>query len=130
MVIRTFNQLNVLTILVPIWSVPQRRPNPNPPFIYRSNLILLGHIHNYLQWNVFIENKDFAHIIIEHVVIYLLENPYKKIQKKRVEIFLINRAFAVRELTWVLRDIRVYNKTFLLSFYLTGKDDLPTRNTE
>ena len=29
--IRTFHQLYVLTLLVPIWSAPQRRPEPPPP---------------------------------------------------------------------------------------------------
>ena len=46
-VIQTFNQLNVLTILVPICSDPQRRPDPPPPpILYRSDLILFGHINN------------------------------------------------------------------------------------
>ena len=36
--------------------------------------------------------------------------------EKRVPIFLINRAFAVRELTRLLRDIRVYKKIFLCLF--------------
>ena len=59
-----------------------------------------------------IENNNFAHIIIEHVVICILEKSIqenidicileKSIQEnteKRVPIFLINRAFAVRKLT-------------------------------
>ena len=39
----SFNQLYALTILV---IAPQRRPDPPPPFTYRSNLILFGHINN------------------------------------------------------------------------------------
>ena len=36
MVIRIFNQVNVLTILtlVPIWSAPQRRTEPPHPQLY------------------------------------------------------------------------------------------------
>ena len=64
MVIQTFNQLNVLTILVPIWSAPQRRPNqPPPPFLLWSDLILLGHINNYLQWNVLLKTTTL-HIFL------------------------------------------------------------------
>ena len=39
----SFNQLYALTILV---IAPQCRPDPPPPFTYRSNLILFGHINN------------------------------------------------------------------------------------
>ena len=77
-----------------------------------------------------IENNNFAHIFIERVVICLLEKSIQENTEKRVPIFLINRAFTVRELTRLLRDIRVYNKTFICLFYLTGKDALPTRNPE
>ena len=77
-----------------------------------------------------IENNNFAYIVIERVVICLLEKSIQENTEKRVPIFLINRAFTVRELTRLLRDIRVYNKTFICHFYLTGKDALPTRNPE
>ena len=123
--------INVLTLLVPIWSAPQRRPDP-PPFMSRSDLILFGHIHNLLQWNVLIENNNFAHIGVEHVVICtcILEKCIQENTEKRVSIFLINRAFAVKELTWLLRDIHVYNKKFLCLFIWQGTNALPTRNLE
>ena len=54
---------------------------------------------------------------------YTEKNQSKKIQKACSNISnTINRAFAVRELTWLLRDIRVYNKIFPCLFYLTEKD--------
>ena len=46
-----------------------------------------------------IENNNFAHIVIEHVVICILEKSIQENTEKRVPIFLINRAFAVWELT-------------------------------
>ena len=63
-----------------------------------------------------IENNNFAHIVIERVVICILEKSIQENTEKRVPIFLINRAFTVRELTRLLRDIRVYNKTFICIF--------------
>ena len=74
------------------------------------------------------ENNIFAHIVIERVVKCILENPHKTL--KSCFNILINRTFAVRELTWLLQDIRVYNKKIPLSFYLKRKDAVPARNPE
>ena len=76
--IRTFNQLYVLTILVPAHVPP---PHPNQTLSYIDPILFyLDTYKQLIKMNVLIKNNNIAHIVKEHVVICILE---KSIQETK-----------------------------------------------
>ena len=64
------------------------------------------------------------------VVICILEKSIQENTEKRGPFFSNKSCILSEGIDLTLRDIRVYIKTFLCLFYLTGKDAVHTRNPE